>query len=175
MLDLPSRISRKAVIERMKNPDMGFNARLAEICADYSLPPFTINFEDDSPTFFEALLTAEQLSQITTVKYPCLVVYSGSLQDEQRVKPSIMAGGSGVFIDAYLEITSYRRLTDLEELSDAVEGAIWHAMNDGNYQAWDDQLGWSGLILCDRSPFLIDEARAIMRALHFTLPFEVQI
>ena len=162
---------RDLVRARLSAPAEGFNVGLASTCAEYGIVGFSLDF-GGGKNFFLGEINPDHLEASSSIQYPLMLLYVGSMQDVGRMKPALFSGPVTVFMDVFLSWREASAAADFESLADAVEDAMVFLFNRRDRQDWGASVVYNGGIACVRGP-VVPGASGWRRLLRFQLAFEV--
>jgi hypothetical protein len=112
--------ARDAVMSVLRS---NLNDNLATVYAEYGLDPVSIDWQSGFQCF-QGPISVDQLMASSDVKYPIIIVYTVSAQDQKLIHYKRFSGTVQVAIEFHQEILQGRSLPDYESYQDAFEDAL---------------------------------------------------
>lgn len=169
--------ARNAIYQTLKQ---SFNANIQAACHAYRVPPYQINFNPSSTSFY---FTRVDYSDLQRAGYandtPAMLVYTtgwteNNSGDRQALKFEMFSGVVTCNVDVYLPIKKSAVSTDSETLADATDEAIVNTLNTPSAAPHMSTGGlvYNGDISVQRSPVKFDGENWI-QAMRYVLQFRV--
>ena len=130
-----SKLVRAAVLARLSDPTSGINPQLATATTAYGIAPITFDLSGTSKQLFQGYVTPDDLEESTAFKYPALMLYCVSSENQNLQKSTTFAGRVEVGLDIHLTWKSGSVIPTMEDICDAVECAIYETFNAPGWAA----------------------------------------
>jgi hypothetical protein len=147
-----SKAVREAVHRRLSDPATGFNVNLQAVAPDYDIRPFTIDWSENSKQFFQGFLTPDDLDDTTASRYPMVMLFAINSANQNLQKFTLFSGVVVIGLDFHLSWRAGNALKNFEDLSDAVEDAVYTTLNGTDFQAWGAPLAYNGEVQMQKRP-----------------------
>jgi hypothetical protein len=161
-----SRIAMGGVVQRLANPDTGFNPRLVTAMSDAGLSApngfkLPISFAANSRNFYQADVAPPDFIRTTAYTLPMMTLFSVSSTNKRLEKFATFAGTVELRMNIWFSWSASRALQDMESIGHCFEEAIIGSFNDEPIADWslqyDSRLVYDGDVWMRRSAIERDE------------------
>jgi hypothetical protein len=151
--------ARRAVINFLSDPTVGFNPTLLDICTDSEIPnrAFTIDFVDpNSKNFFQGFYAAKDLIATSNVSFPAITLYTIKTANTNNEKFHLFSGSVMLGLDTYVSFPQSKALPDSDDLCDCVEDTYYNLFHGlANQAFWTNGVTYNGDLYVTRGPVLM--------------------
>lgn len=166
-----SKMARSAVYDRLADDTQGLNFYLASIAGDYELSPLSVDFGQQSKSFFNAYVEAETLQQGQPVQYPLALLYTLASESRNTEKRRLYSGPVTVHFQVYLSWRGSQLDRNAEDYCDVMQEAVYRCLNDWEYP-WAPPLVYNGQLKLTKSA-IAPGGEGWRQSLVFQIPFDL--
>ena len=143
---MPSATAINAVLARLKDAAVGYNARIAEVAAERSVDgsPWLIDFDTPGGNFFKAHVAPQAWLGSTEQRYPTMFLFAESVFDQQRMRGGMFSGRVAVGIDMILGAWESRPPPLFEDSKALVTDAMIRVFSDNVAAQLDSGVNYVG-------------------------------